>query len=554
MSTYSPNLRIELITTGDQVGTWGSTTNTNLGTLLEDAIAGYTSVSVTTANQALTANNGSADQSRNVSLALTTTTAAAFAVYAPPAEKTYVIYNASSYTATIYNSTVLGNTTAAGSGVAIPAGKTVTVWSDGTNFAFQNNHLSSLTLTTDLAVADGGTGSSTASGARTNLGLVIGTDVQAYDAELAAIAALAVTDGNIIVGNGTTWVAESGATARASLGLTIGTNVQAYDAELTAIAALSTTDGNFIVGNGSTWVAESGSTARASLGLGSIATQASSSVTITGGSITGITDLAVADGGTGASTAADARTNLSAAKSGANSDITSLAGLTTALSVAQGGTGTTTSTGTGSVVLSASPTLTGTPVAPTASQGTNNTQIATTAFVLANGAPSGGLMMWPTSSAPSGWLLCNGQNVSRSTYSALFAVVGTTFGSGDGSTTFTLPDYRNRMPIGAGTTYSANSTGGSADAIVVSHTHTASVTDPGHNHLNNSTYNAVLRYSSGSGSEAGTDTTAGQPDLRTYSTVIDATTGISVSNSTTGSSGTNANLPPYLGIYFIIKT
>lgn len=64
-----------------------------------------------------------------------------------------------------------------------------------------------------------------------------------------------------------------------------------------------------------------------------------SDVTITGGDITGITDLAVADGGTGASTAADARTNLSAAKSGANSDITSLSGLTTPLSVAQGGTG-----------------------------------------------------------------------------------------------------------------------------------------------------------------------------------------------------------------------
>ncbi|NBT75676.1 MAG: hypothetical protein EBT15_06870, partial [Betaproteobacteria bacterium] len=82
-------------------------------------------------------------------------------------------------------------------------------------------------------------------------------------------------------------------------------------------------------------------TARTNLGLGSIATQAANNVSITGGSITGITDLAVADGGTGASSASSARSNLGAAASGANSDITSLSGLTTALSVAQGGTGST---------------------------------------------------------------------------------------------------------------------------------------------------------------------------------------------------------------------
>lgn len=141
MSTYSPSLRIELITTGDQAGTWGVTTNTNLGTLIESAVAGYVSVSITSADQALTALNGVADQSRNMTLALTTTTSAPFNVYAPPAEKTYVIYNASLYTATIFNSTVIGNTTAAGAGVSIPAGKTMTVWSDGTNFALQNTHL-----------------------------------------------------------------------------------------------------------------------------------------------------------------------------------------------------------------------------------------------------------------------------------------------------------------------------------------------------------------------------------------------------------------------------
>ena len=73
--------------------------------------------------------------------------------------------------------------------------------------------------TTPLAITSGGTGSSDASTARSNLGLAIGTNVQAYDADLTAIAGLANTDGNFIVGNGSTWVAESGATARTSLGL-----------------------------------------------------------------------------------------------------------------------------------------------------------------------------------------------------------------------------------------------------------------------------------------------------------------------------------------------
>lgn len=146
-----------------------------------------------------------------------------------------------------------------------------------------------ITGITDITVADGGTGASTASGARTNLGLVIGTDVQAYDAGLADIAGLAVTDGNIIVGDGTNWVAESGATARTSLGLAIGTNVQAWDADLDTIAGLAKTDSNFIVGNGTAWVVESGATARTSLGLGSIATQAASAVAITGGTINGTT-------------------------------------------------------------------------------------------------------------------------------------------------------------------------------------------------------------------------------------------------------------------------
>ena len=123
------------------------------------------------------------------------------------------------------------------------------------------------------------------------------------------------TDSNTIEGR-------SASEVRSDLSLVVGTNVQAYDAGLAAIAGLATTDGGIIVGNGSTFVLESGATARTSLGLGSIATQASSNVSITGGSIAGITDLAVADGGTGASNASGARTNLGLGSLATASEIT----------------------------------------------------------------------------------------------------------------------------------------------------------------------------------------------------------------------------------------
>jgi microcystin-dependent protein len=149
--------------------------------------------------------------------------------------------------------------------------------------------------------------------------------------------------------------------------------------------------------------------------------------------------------------------------------------------------------------------------------------------------------MWGTATAPTGYLLCAGAAVSRSTYSALFAVISTTFGIGDGSTTFNLPDYTNRMPYGT----TLGTTGGSADAVVVSHTHTATVTDPGHAHS----------LPSGQGSQAGPQAYLGASNVSaTSGTTGSQTTGISVANSTTGVSGTNANLPPYLGINFIIKT
>ena len=405
-STYSPILRTELIGAGDQPGTWGTTSNNNFQYIFETAIAGYQTVTVTPTanNQVLTYVNGpsatpSLNQSIYAILKLNAGTLGAnFNIFAPPVSKSYTVWNNTSYTATFYNSSIIGNTTAAGSGIVIPAGAKAIIWSDGTNFW--------------------------------------GIDS---------------TTGNLtIVGN---------ASVTGTLSVT-GTSTFTAAPVMSALTA--------------------------------------SQAVFTDGS-KGLISKAI--------------------------------------------------TGTGSVVLSDSPMLTGTPLAPTAAVGTNNTTVATTAFVQQAGLV-GQISMWPTASAPTGYLLCAGSAVSRTTYAALFAIIGTTFGVGDGTTTFNLPNYTNRMPIGYGTIATQiGSTGGSADAVVVSHTHTATstVTDPSHAHATYGPY--------GGGGNPGGSLNTAYPSGQSFPTTS-ATTGITVAttNTTEGVSGTNANLPPYLGINFIIKT
>jgi hypothetical protein len=139
--------------------------------------------------------------------------------------------------------------------------------------------------------------------------------------------------------------------------------------------------------------------------------------------------------------------------------------------------------------------------------------------------PSGGIILWSGSigSIPAGYVLCNGNN--------------------------STPDLRDRFIVGAGSTYAVDATGGSADAIVVSHTHTATsvVTDPGHFHSSTGLQDPA----------GGAQTSFGNTVLSGSGLNTDTkTTGITVAttNASAGTSGTNANLPPYYALCYIMKT
>jgi hypothetical protein len=152
-STYS-NLKIELMGTGDQSGTWGTTTNTNLGTAIEEAITGTADVSFSSADVTLTlTNTNTAQTARNLRLNLTGTVGAAQNLIVPNIEKQYIINNGLTFAITVKNST--------GTGVSVPAGKSMIVFNTGSNVV---ETVTALGTGTALPVANGGTGVTTSTG------------------------------------------------------------------------------------------------------------------------------------------------------------------------------------------------------------------------------------------------------------------------------------------------------------------------------------------------------------------------------------------------------
>jgi microcystin-dependent protein len=187
--------------------------------------------------------------------------------------------------------------------------------------------------------------------------------------------------------------------------------------------------------------------------------------------------------------------------------------------------------------------------------------------------PVGTVLMWAGSDAnvPTNWLLCNGAAISRSTYSDLFNSLGSGFGGGNGSTTFNIPDMRDRFVVGAGTTYSRNGKGGSVSvtlstAQLASHNHgNTGSTTPSHTHgiSSSGTHGHALDYSSSGGINHGV--TAMGTKLGTSSGIVGtsgAHTHTTSSQSggshlhSTGSAGSglaHENRPPYIGMFYIIK-
>jgi hypothetical protein len=128
-STYSTSLRLQLIGTGDQAGTWGTTTNQNLGTLLEQAITGYLAIGVAgLTTYTLSSYNGVSDESRNAVISFTGALSANCTVTTPAVQKTYIINNATTGGYSIIM------TIGSGSTVTVPNGSTYLIYSDGTNF------------------------------------------------------------------------------------------------------------------------------------------------------------------------------------------------------------------------------------------------------------------------------------------------------------------------------------------------------------------------------------------------------------------------------------
>jgi len=214
-STYSTNLALELTGTGEQAGNWGATNNLNIGTLLEQAISGYVTVSMTGGTDTLAMTQGASATARNMFLELTNTGGGTLVV--PANKKLYFIYN---NTSGLVNVKVSGQT-----GVSVPIGAKYLLVCNGTDVAGAINRLGSLTLGNPLTADSGGTGVNTLTG------IAYGNGTSAFTAATGAQLATAIGSSQVQKANA---IANTGGWAVTPTGTTLyfsynGTNVASLD-------------------------------------------------------------------------------------------------------------------------------------------------------------------------------------------------------------------------------------------------------------------------------------------------------------------------------------
>jgi hypothetical protein len=256
-STYS-DLKIELIATGEQTGTWGTTTNNNLSIALSEAITGSADVAFSSADVTITLTDSNAAQAaRNLRLNLTGTSGGARELILGSGcqiEKLYLINNGLADAVTVKNT--------GGTGIAVPAGKSMFVYNNATNVVDATTYLSSLTLGAALPVASGGTGLTTLTANNVILGN--GTSTPTFVAP--------GSNGNILTSNGSTWTstaAPAGGVTTISFGSTGLTPSVATGGTVSVAGTLAAanggtgltspgTVGNVLTSDGTGWVSSAG--------------------------------------------------------------------------------------------------------------------------------------------------------------------------------------------------------------------------------------------------------------------------------------------------------